>query len=131
MINIVRPHLISTNECVFKNKKHCNLCPSRLLVRTDFRSGRGTQDNRGGGRPIQLLQPCTSSDQRARWLWQMTCTQWCSNSFTSSLERLFSDHIAPTHIRLHHQPPAGKSFFFFSHRCTGKKKKKLSGNPAS
>lgn len=33
----------------------------------------------------------------------MTCTQWCSNSFTSSPQRLFCDHKAPTHISLHHQ----------------------------
>lgn len=31
-------------------------------------------------------------------------TRWCSNSFTSSPERLFCDRIAATHITLHHQP---------------------------
>lgn len=103
--------------------KHLNLkiYETKWLVKMDFfaEAHRITE----GERPVQLLQPFPSSDQRARWLWQMTCTQWCSNSFTSSPERLFCDHITPTHIGLHHQPPSREVLFFSQvHR----KKKKTS-----
>lgn len=44
--------------------------------------------------------PFPRSDQRARWLWQITCTHWCSNSFTSTPQRLFCDHKAPHSYQL-------------------------------
>lgn len=91
---------------------------TKLPIQIDF-VAEITQPSSGG----ETRPAPPGSHRRARWLWQMTCTQWCSNSFTSSPERLLCDHIAPTHIRLHHQPPS-REVFFPPHRCTEEGKKK-------